>query len=127
MSLRKFSSFAFITAIISMLSLSATAATFSHEEVKAALDGTIAKIKASIDALERGADKETVTDLVSTAKQQQKDIENNDLEVKRQHAGKKLNLAWKAARKGDMQLAGESLKDALIRYEEMQRIYVSSH
>jgi len=109
------------------LPFSASAATFSHEEVRAALGGTISKVKASISAVESGADKETVAELVSDAKQQQKDIENNDLEVKRQHAGKRLNVAWKAARGGDLQLAGESLKEALSRYEEMQKIYVSSH
>lgn len=122
-------SLSFVTAIafIGALSFSASAATFSHEEVRAALDSTIAKVKASISAVESGADKETVADLVSEAKQQQKDIENNNLEVKRQHAGKRLNIAWKAARGGDLQLAGQSLKDALSRYEEMQKIYVSSH
>ncbi len=126
-SFKQFLSFAAATAFISTLSFSASAATFSHEEVRAALEGTISKVKASIAAVESGADKDTVADLVSDAKQQQKDIENNDLEVKRQHAGKKLNVAWKAARGGDLQLAGESLKDALVRYEEMQKIYVSSH
>jgi hypothetical protein len=115
------------TAFICFLSLPASAATFSHEEVRAALEGTIAKVKASIAAVESGADQETVAELVSDAKQQQKDIENNDLEVKRQHAGKRLNVAWKAARGGDLQLAGESLKEALSRYEEMYQIYVSSH
>ncbi|WAR45394.1 hypothetical protein [Methylomonas rapida] len=126
-SFKQFLSFAAATAVIGALSFSASAATFSHEEVKAALEGTISKVKASIVALESGADKDTVADLVSDAKQQQKDIENNDLDVKRQHAGKRLNTAWKAARGGDLQLAGESLKDALARYEEMQKIYVSSH
>jgi len=126
-SFKQFLSFAAATAVISALSFSASAATFSHEEVRAALEGTISKVKASITAVENGADKDTVADLVSDAKQQQKDIENNDLEVKRQHAGKKLNAAWKAARGGDLSLAGESLKDALVRYEEMQKIYVSSH
>ncbi len=95
-SFKQFLSFAAATAVISALSFSASAATFSHEEVRAALEGTISKVKASITAVENGADKDTVADLVSDAKQQQKDIENNDLEVKRQHAGKKLNAAWKA-------------------------------
>lgn len=126
-SFKNFLSFAVAIIFISALSFSASAATFSHEEVRAALEGTISKVKASISAVESGADKETVAELVSDAKQQQKDIENNDLEVKRQHAGKRLNIAWKAARGGDFQLAGESLKDALSRYEEMQKIYVSSH
>lgn len=124
---KKFLSLAAATTFIYALSFSASAATFSHEDVRAALDSTIVKVKASISAVESGADKETVADLVSDAKQQQKDIENNDLEVKRQHAGKRLNSAWKAARGGDLQLAGESLKDALSRYEEMQKIYISSH
>ena len=126
-SFKKFLSFAAATTFVGALSFSASAATFSHEEVRAALEGTISKVKASISAVESGADNQTVADLVSKAKQQQKDIENNDLEVKRQHAGKRLNTAWKAARGGDLQLAGEALKDALGRYEEMQKIYVSSH
>ena len=126
-SFKKILAFATVTAFISALSFSASAATFSHEEVRAALESTISKVKASISAVESGADKETVAELVSDAKQQQKDIENNDLEVKRQHAGKRLNTAWKAARGGDLQLAGESLKEALSRYEEMHNIYVSSH
>ncbi|AMK78094.1 MULTISPECIES: hypothetical protein [Methylomonas] len=126
-SFKKFISFAIAIAVISALSFPVSAATFSHEEVRAALESTISKVKASISAVEGGADKETVAELVSDAKQQQKDIENNDLEVKRQHAGKRLNTAWKAARGGDLQLAGESLKEALSRYEEMHNIYVSSH
>ena len=126
-SFKKFLSLAAATTFISALSFSASAATFSYEQVRAALDGTISKVKASIAAVESNADKEVVADLVSTAKQQQKDIENNDLEVKRQQAGKRLNNAWKAAREGDLQLAGTSLKEALARYEEMQKIYIANH
>ncbi len=116
-----------LLAIFSAFSATASAATFSHAEVKAALDNTIAKVKESISALEKGVDKDVLTELVGEARQMQKDIENNDLEVKRQHAVKRLKTAWSAARDGDMQLAGESLKDALSRYEEMQKIYASSH
>ena len=112
-SFKNFLPFAIAITFINALSFPVAAATFSHEEVRAALESTISKVK--------------VAELVSDAKQQQKDIENNDLEVKRQHAGKRLNTAWKAARGGDLQLAGESLKEALSRYEEMHSIYVSSH
>lgn len=115
------------TVFISTLSFSAAAATFTYAEVRAALDGTIAKVKASIVATESGADKEVVANLIGAAKQQQKDIENNELEIKRQHVGKRLNAAWKAAREGGLQLAEVSLKDALNRYEEMQKIYIASH
>ena len=106
---------------------SASAATFSHAEVKAALENTISKVKESLGALEQGADNETLRELVGDARQTQKDIENNDLEVKRQHAVKRLKTAWGALGDGDRQLAAESLKDALSRYEEMQKIYASSH
>ncbi|OAI09532.1 hypothetical protein A1353_04280 [Methylomonas methanica] len=126
-SFKKSISFFVAITFIFALCFPVSAATFSHEEVRAALESTISKVKASISAVENGADKETVAELVSNAKQQQKDIENNDLEVKRQHAGKRLNTAWKAARGGDLQLAGESLKEALSRYEEMHNLYVSSH
>jgi hypothetical protein len=127
MSFKKFLLFFSATVFISALSSSVTAATFSYEEVRAALEGTISKVKASLAAAENGADKDILAALVSSAKQQQKDIENNDLEVKRQHAGISLNTAWKAARRGDFQLAEESLKDALTRYEEMQKIYIANH
>jgi len=116
-----------LAALASSMAFSASAATFSHAEVKAALDNTVLKVKESITALEKGAEQDTLTNLVSDARQMQKDIENNDLEVKRQHAGKRLKTAWGALRDGDMQLAGESLKDALSRYEEMQRIYAATH
>lgn len=124
-----FKSAAFAAAILLGVSLSApaAAATFSHEEVRAALENTIARVKAAISAIETGADQTAIADLVSSAKQQQKDIENNDLEVKRQQAARQLNTAWKAARGGDLPLTGESLKAALVRYEEMQKIYISSH
>ncbi len=126
-SLKKVLLSALFSAVAGSASFSASAATFSHAEVKAALENTISKVKASISALEKGADNDELTNLVSDARQMQKDIENNDLEVKRQHASKRLKTAWGALRDGDRQLAGESLKDALARYEEMQKIYVSSH
>lgn len=116
-----------LLALFSTFSATASAATFTHAEVKAALENTIAKVKESISALDKGVDKDALTELVGDARQMQKDIENNDLEVKRQHAAKRLKTAWSAVRDGDLQLAGESLKDALSRYEEMQKIYVSSH
>jgi hypothetical protein len=109
------------------MAFSASAATFSHAEVKAALDNTITKVKESITGLEKGLEKDALIDLVSDARQMQKDIENNDLEVKRQHASKRLKTAWTAVRDGDKQLAEQSLKDALSRYEEMQKIYTASH
>lgn len=118
---------ALFSATAGTASFSASAATFSHAEVKAALESTISKVKASISALEKGADQDAVTDLVGDARQTQKDIENNDLEVKRQQASKRLKTAWGAIRDGDRQLAEQSLKDALSRYEEMQKIYASSH
>ncbi|MCK9607015.1 MAG: hypothetical protein M0R33_11280 [Methylomonas sp.] len=126
-SIKKFLSLLTATALISAFSSSAFATTFSHEEVRAALENTILKVKESIAAVESRADKDKVANMIGEAKQQQKDIENNNLEVKRQHAGKRLSTAWKAARNGDLQLAGESLKEALTRYEEMQKIYISSH
>lgn len=116
-----------VATLASSMAFSASAATFSHAEVKAALDNTITKVKESITALEKGVEKDALIDLVSDARQMQKDIENNDLEVKRQHASKRLKTAWTAVRDGDKQLAEQSLKDALSRYEEMQKIYVASH
>ena len=126
-SLRKILVLALFSAMTSAASFSVSAATFSHEEVKAALENTISKVKESISALEQGAENEILVNLVGSARQMQKDIENNDLEVKRQHAGKRLKTAWSALRDGDRETASDSLKDALGRYEEMQKIYAASH
>ncbi|MGR9037733.1 MAG: hypothetical protein ACU83O_14285, partial [Gammaproteobacteria bacterium] len=58
----------------------------TYEDVKAAIDNTIAKVEEAANALNNGADNETVIKLVSDARQIQKDIANNVLDVKRNQA-----------------------------------------
>jgi hypothetical protein len=55
----------------------------SYEDVKAAIDNTLAKVEEAKTALENGTGNEKLIDMVTDARQLQKDIANNVLDVKR--------------------------------------------
>ncbi|MGZ5055664.1 MAG: hypothetical protein ACXWAT_12105, partial [Methylobacter sp.] len=62
----------------------------SYEDVKAAIDNTLAKVEEAKTALDNGANNEAVIDMVTDARQLQKDIANNVLDVKRNQASNVL-------------------------------------
>jgi hypothetical protein len=66
-------------------------------------------------------------DMVTDARQLQKDIANNVLDVKRNQASNVLKQARMAIQKSDLQAAKESLTDAANRYKEIQQLYASTH
>lgn len=99
----------------------------TYEDVKAAIDNTIAKVEEAANALNNGADNETVIQLVSNARQIQKDIANNVLDVKRNQASSVLNKARAALKNNDLASARETLKDAASRYKEIDRLYAANH
>jgi hypothetical protein len=99
----------------------------SYEDVKAAIDNTLAKVEETKAALENGADSEKLIDMVTDARQLQKDIANNVLDVKRNQASNVLKQARMAIQKSDLQAAKESLTDAANRYKEIQQLYASTH
>lgn len=99
----------------------------TYEDVKAAIDNTIAKVEEATNALNNGADNETVIKLVSDARQIQKDIANNVLDVKRNQASSVLNKARAALKNNDLASAKETLKDATNRYQEIDRLYAANH
>jgi len=99
----------------------------TYEDVKVAIDTTLAKVEEAITALNNGTDNEAVGKIVSDARQTQKDIANNVLDVKRNRASGVLNQARNALKNNDVQAAKESLTDAANRYKEIQQIYASSH
>jgi len=114
--------------VIAALSSSAFAvANPTYEDVKVAIENTLAKVEEAISALNNGSDNETVGKLVSDARQTQKDIANNVLDVKRNRASGVLNQARNALKNNDVQAARESLTDAANRYKEIQQIYASAH
>ena len=76
--------------IAAMSSTAFAVANPSYEEVKAAIDNTLAKVEETKAALDNGTDNEKLVDLVTDARQLQKDIANNVLDVKRNQASNVL-------------------------------------
>jgi len=115
---------------ISLAAMSFTASAVanpSYEDVKAAIDNTLAKVEEANTALANGTDNEKLIDMVTDARQLQKDIANNVLDVKRNQASTVLKQARAALLNNDLQAAKESLTDAVKRYKAIQDLYASNH
>ncbi len=95
----------------------------SYEDVKAAIVNTKAKVDETITALDNGTDNEVVAEMISDARQLQKDIANNVLDVKRNQASNVLKQARTAVKNNDRESAKESLTDAANRYKEIEQLY----
>ncbi len=115
---------------VSIVTMSFTAAAVekaSHEEVKSAIDNTLAKVEEANTGLANGTDNEKLIDMVTDARQLQKDISNSILDVKRNQASTVLKKARTALLNNDMEAAKESLADAVKRYKTIQDLYASNH
>ncbi|MCL7421466.1 MAG: hypothetical protein M8364_11240 [Methylobacter sp.] len=99
----------------------------TDEEVKTAIDDTVAKVEESIAAIENGADNEAVMSLINDARQMQKNISNNALDLKRNKASSKLKAARIEARNSDMKASEQQLKEALAGFQEIKEIYAKTH
>ncbi|MGZ8947059.1 MAG: hypothetical protein ACXW1W_16760 [Methylococcaceae bacterium] len=99
----------------------------SYEDVKSAIDNTLAKVEEAKVALDNGANNEALIDMVTDARQLQKDIANNVLDVRRNQASNVLKQARNALQNNELQSAKESLTDAHNRYKEIKQLYASNH
>jgi len=99
----------------------------SYEDVRAAIDNTLAKVEEAKAALDNGVNNEAVIDMVTDARQLQKDIANNVLDLKRNQASNVLKQARTALSNNELQAAKESLADALNRYKEIKQLYAANH
>ena len=114
--------------VIAALSSTAFAVTNpSYEDVKAAITNTLAKVEEAKAALDNGADDDKVVEMVTDARQLQKDIANNVLDLKRNQASNVLKQARIAIQKNELQAAKDALADAVNRYKEIQQIYAANH
>lgn len=119
--------------ILFALAMTATSSTAfavanpSYEEVQTAIEKTLAKVEEANAAINSGADTEKLIDMVTDARQIQKDIANNVLDVKRNQASNVLKQARFALQKNELETAKESLADALNRYKEIKQIYAANH
>jgi hypothetical protein len=117
--------FSFILAVVT--STAFAVANPSYEDVQVAIENTLAKVEEANTALNKGADTETVIDMVTDARQLQKDIANNVLDVKRNQASNVLKQVRSALQKNELQPAKEFLADALNRYKEIKQLYAAAH
>ena len=99
----------------------------SYEDVKAAIVNTKAKVEETITALDNGTDNEVVAEMISDARQLQKDIANNVLDLKRNQASNVLKQARTAIKNNERESARESLTEAANRYKEIQQLYADNH
>lgn len=118
----------FFAAVFAAMSSSAFAvANPSYEEVKMAIDNTFNKVQESKTALDNGADVETIAAMVTDARQLQKDISNNVLDLKRNQASNVLKQARTALLKNEVSEAKNLLDEALNKYKEIKQLYIANH
>jgi methionine aminopeptidase len=108
-------------------SSAAMAANPTDAEVKEAIDNTIAKIEESISAIEQGTDNEVLGAIINEARQSQKEISNNALDLKRNRAAAKLKNASREVKNSELQPAEQELRDALSAFKEIKTIYDQTH
>jgi hypothetical protein len=115
--------------ILLALAITATSSTAfavansSYEEVQSAINNTLAKVEEANTGINSGADTEKLIEMVTDARQLQKDV----LDVKRNQASNVLKQARSALQKNELEVAKESLADALNRYKEIKQIYAANH
>ena len=98
----------------------------TYQGVTMAFERTLAKIEEAISAMEKGTDNSTVMKMINEAYQLQKEILNNEIDVRRSRASNKLKKARAEISKGELQPAEQLLRDALKDYQEIKKIYDST-
>lgn len=117
-----------ISLVLAVLSSTAFSAVVpSYAEVRAAIDNALAKVEEAKASLDAGAPSETTIKHISTARQLQKDIANQDLDLKRNQAASVLKMAREKIEANDIAAAKQSLDDAISRYKEIKQLYAASH
>jgi hypothetical protein len=117
--------------VISLIMAAASTAVFAAPEgaaqVRAAAEGTIAKIEEAVSLAEKGAGKEEIIKAINDARQLQKEFRYELTERQRQKSNDKLRIAREAFEKGDLQPAEAKLREALAGYVEMKAAYDAAH
>lgn len=98
-----------------------------HAVVKAAAEGTIAKVNEAISIADGNGDKAAFIAAIAEARQQQKEFRYEQTERLRQKLNDKLRLAREAADQGTMSDAGAAAKEASAILTEMKSIYDAGH
>ncbi len=95
--------------------------------VKAAAEGTVAKIEEAVSLLEKGGDKAEIIKAINDARQLQKEFRYELTERQRQKANDKLRIARQEFENGEVQPAEATLRAALASFKEMLDQYNAAH
>ena len=91
------------------------------EEIKASIDTTIERSEKTLEALESGADKEAVLELLASTKQMAKEIHaTRKSAVYKSKAGSQMKKARSAAKKDDLEKAKEHVIKGLEYYKNLK-------
>ncbi len=93
------------------------------EEVSQAIDDAIRLSGEALEAMENGADVDTVLALVKSTKQASKRIESNVVDRLRSQANSRLAKARMAYKKGDSEKAKALMTEAAKLYKEVKTKY----
>ncbi|MEQ1484457.1 hypothetical protein [Methyloglobulus sp.] len=116
-------------AAISFVSVSTLAYAENNEQVKAAIEQTVAKLEQAVAALDKGEDAKVIVEMVLEAKQAQKPISTSDpkVAIKKAQGSNKLGQARTSLNDGDLKKGGELVKEALADYKEVKEKYNATH
>ncbi|MDD5271580.1 MAG: hypothetical protein PHU14_02560 [Methylovulum sp.] len=95
--------------------------------VKAAAEGSIAKIEEAVSLAQKGADKKEIVKAINDARQLQKEFRYELTERQRQKSNDKLRIARDAFEEGNKAVAEAKLQEALTGYKEMKDLYDANH
>lgn len=116
-----------ISLVMAAISSAVFAAPAGEAQVRAAAEGTVAKIEEAVSLVEKGGSKDDIIKAINDARQLQKEFRYELTERQRQKSNDKLRIARDAFEKGELQPAEAKLREALAGYVEMKAIYEASH
>jgi hypothetical protein len=115
--------------VISFATIGTVAYAENNEQVKAAIEQTVAKLEQAVAAVDKGADAKAIVEMVLEAKQLQKPISTSDpkVSIKKAQGSNKLGQARTALNDGDLKSGGDLVKGALADYKEVKEKYNATH
>ncbi len=124
--LNKILIFLIMAASMATVSTNALAAPKGEDIVRAAIDNTLAAIKAA-QAASKSGDLSGITKDINDARQAQKEFRFEGTERQRQKANNKLRAARESFETGDTVAGDVALAEALKSFTEMKAVYDASH
>ncbi len=112
--------------MMALVSTSASANSAGDAKVRAAGEGTVAKMEEAVSLADKGADKAEILAVLGDVRQLQKEFRYEQTERLRQRAGDKLKTARSEVEDGNANAAA-SLKATLALYKEMMTVYSAAH